>query len=379
MRENAPVLVWPRLLRLPPGALKIVYLDLNHWIYLAQAASGSPQNKSAVVALEACRAARRAGAATFVLSGTHYAEMLKIRDPAQRRAIADVMEELTDFATLVSRVVIMDVELSSVLDPIAKLPSPLAEVPLIGRGVRHSAGLQSGLKTMGPNGDETERVRERLGRETFDRFIAGATLGMERSVLRGPTDDEVAETRAYGWNPDAVIQIAENRAAEERAQTTRLDAETRWRRGRLHDLVSARELMIEFQNILPRALKERGLALTDVASDKESARRLVRSMPSTEVSIAIKTAWHRNRDKQWSANDIYDIDALALAVPYCDIVVTEKACHHVLQASHLGERMHTALLRSLDELPSAIDQWRPMRRPIIGADDSTGSAKFERS
>ena len=102
-------------------------------------------------------------------------------------------------------------------------------------------------------------------------------------------------------------------------------------------LVSARELMIEFQNILPRALKERGLALTDMASDKESERRLVRSMPSTEVSIAIKTAWHRNRDKQWSANDIYDIDALALAVPYCDIVVTEKACQHVLQASHLGE------------------------------------------
>ena len=87
----------------------------------------------------------------------------------------------------------------------------------------------------------------------------------------------------------------------------------------------------------------------------------------------------RNRDKQWSANDIYDIDALALAVPYCDIVVTEKACHHVLQASHLGKRMHTALLRSLDELPSAIDKWQPMRRPIIDADESTAGDKFERS
>ncbi len=379
MRENPPVLVWPRLLRLPSDALKIVYFDLNHWIYMAQAAKGSPQSKSAVVALEACRAARRAGAAIFVLSGTHYAEMLKIRDPAQRRAIADVMEELTDFATLVSRVVVMEVELSSMLDPIAKLPSLLAEVPLIGRGVRHSAGIQSGLRIMGPNGDETERVRGRVGPDTFDQFIAETTLRMERSVLRGPTDDEVPEIRAYGWNPEAVIQIAENRAAEERAQTARLDAETRWRRGRLHDLVSVRELIIEFQNILPPALKDRGLALTDVASDKESARRLVRSMPSTEVSIAIKTAWHRNRDKQWSANDVYDIDALALAVPYCDIVVTEKACRHVLQASHLGERMHTALLRSLDELPSAIDQWQPKRRPTIGANDIASSANFERS
>ena len=43
-------------------------------------------------------------------------------------------------------------------------------------------------------------------------------------------------------------------------------------------------------------------------------------MPGTEVSIELKTAWHRNRDKHWPANDTYDI-----AVPHCDIVVTEKA------------------------------------------------------
>jgi hypothetical protein len=55
-----------------------------------------------------------------------------------------------------------------------------------------------------------------------------------------------------------------------------------------------------------------------------TAMVFVRSMTSTEVSIEIKTAWHGNRDKQWTANDIYDIDASSLAVPYCDIVVTEK-------------------------------------------------------
>jgi hypothetical protein len=41
-----------------------------------------------------------------------------------------------------------------------------------------------------------------------------------------------------GWNPEALIAIAENRAAEERAWAGRLDAETRWRRGRFHDIMS---------------------------------------------------------------------------------------------------------------------------------------------
>jgi len=84
-------------------------------------------------------------------------------------------------------------------------------------------------------------------------------------------------------------------------------------------------------------------------------------MPSAEVAIELKTAWHRNRDKNWDANDIFDIDALSVAVPYCDVVVTEKACHHVLETSGLGKRMNTALLRNLNDLPNMLKQWQPRR------------------
>jgi hypothetical protein len=130
----------------------------------------------------------------------------------------------------------------------------------------------------------------------------------------------------------------------------------------LRDVVATRELCVEFEDILPRVLVPRQLALRDVISDPESGRKFVRAMPGTEVSIELKKAWHSNRDKKWSANDIYDIDAMALAVPYCDIVVTEKACHHALTTAQLGERMHTALLRDLNELPSTLEQWEPKRK-----------------
>ena len=363
MRDEQPTLIWPRLLQLPPDTVRLVYLDLNHWIYLAQAFVGHPKGRSVAKVLEACRAARSAGTAVFVLSSTHYHEMLKIKDPAQRRALADVMEELTDFAALVSRVVVMELELTAILDRFAKGPSPLPMIPLIGRGARHTAGRQSGLKIMGPSGDETDRAKERMGAKAFDDLVTQENLLLERSALRGPTDDEVDNLRAVGWNPEAVTQVGDRRAAEEQDQRLRLDGEDRCRRGRLRDLVSARELFIEFQDILPRALAERGLVLADVASDVQSARAFVRAMPSTEVSIALKTAWHRNRDKQWTANDIHDIDAMSLSVPYCDIVVTEKACHHALQEARLGKRMHTALLRNLEDLPSTLDQWITKRAP----------------
>ena len=156
--------------------------------------------------------------------------------------------------------------------------------------------------------------------------------------------------------------LSRDRAAEERAFKAILDADPHWRRGRLRDLVSARELIIEFQNILPRAIQERGLTLADAITSEESARALVGSMPSTEVSIELKTAWHRNGERQWTANDIYDIDAMALAVPYCDVVVTEKACRHILAAAGLPERMDTAVLHRLTDLPRVLSERQPKRR-----------------
>ena len=72
MREKAPELVWPPLLELPSDDVKLVYLDLNHWITFAQASAGHPNGVPFVDTLKACKAAKSAGTAVFVLSATHY-------------------------------------------------------------------------------------------------------------------------------------------------------------------------------------------------------------------------------------------------------------------------------------------------------------------
>jgi len=366
MRENPPVPLWPDLLELPADTVNVVYLDLNHWIYLAQALAGHPNGKSFTKVLEACRAVRSAGSAIFVLSETHYYEVAKIKDPAQRRTVADVMEELTEFATLASRVAVMELELAAMLDRIRKSNNTFRTIPLVGRGILHAMGRKGGLRIMGPSSDVTERVRQHIGAKEFDGTVNGMDLFLERSMLRGPTDEEVDKLRAQGWNPEAATRVAKRRAAHEQTLAHQLDGTGSWRRGRLHDLVSARELTIEFQDIFPDTLAKRGLTLKEVLPDRQSGRAFVRSMPSTDVAIELKTAWHRNRDKHWNANDIHDIDAMSVAVPYCDIVVTDKACHNALVAAHIGERMNTALLRNLLELPKTLANWKP-KRPRVRA------------
>lgn len=67
-------------------------------------------------------------------------------------------------------------------------------------------------------------------------------------------------------------------------------------------------------------------------------------MPTVEIAVSLKVKDHQNKSKAWTSNDIFDIDALSLAVPYCDIVVTDAHRCHVLRSTHLDQRMKTVVL-----------------------------------
>jgi hypothetical protein len=345
--------VWPPTISRVEGR-RTVYLDLNHWIGLAKAATGHRDGERYRIALESARHARNTRAIVFPISGTHYQEVAGIADPRQRRAIAQAMEELSGFSTLLCHYLVMRLELEAVLDDIGgPRPTPLRPLSLLGRGVGHAFGVSGQLTIKSVDGgDATENVRFRWpdGPEAFDRWLAEAQLQAERGILAGPTDGEVPELQSYGWDPTVAHRGQEQRAQQERALKQQLDADPRWRRGRLRDVVSARYLLIELMDPLREGLSERGLSLDDVLRDRDSARRFVDSMPSADVFVTLATAAHRNGELRWTPNDIFDIDALSVAVAYCDIVVTERHRHHVLRTSGVAARLGTQVLATLEEL-----------------------------
>ena len=106
--------------------------------------------------------------------------------------------------------------------------------------------------------------------------------------------------------------------------------------------------------MLLEALTRRSLGLEFLEADRDRARRLVRSMPSSEISTELKRAAHRNRQTKWKSNDLIDIDAMSLAVPYCDVVVTERHRANQLRSAHFDDRMSTVILDTLQLLPDVL-------------------------
>ena len=346
--------MWPDSLVSPARPPLLVYLDLNHWIGLAKADASHRDGVRYTRLLEVARAAKRLGTASFVLSDSLVVEMSNIADPRQRGQLAAVMEELTGFATLLGRPSVMRLEVQAAIEHIV---GPGEErhgpIDLIGYHLTHGLGVRGRMIIKDRRGrDVTDEVRGEFGAHRYDAMKAMAEADLNWALLRGPQDDELEELRRHGYAPERHRQVTQNRLNQELELVDILNREsTNWRKGRLRDLIGARECVIELLDMIVEALMPRGMTLRDVVEDdRTKMRNLARGMPTTEVAMEIKTQYHRDPNKPWAVNDIYDIDALAVAVPYCDVVFTDAAARRTLTEAHLDSRMKTALPRRPDEL-----------------------------
>src|SRR5258705_8675618 len=70
-----------------------------------------------------------------------------------------------------------------------------------------------------------------------------------------------------------------------RSQAARFDANDRWRRGRIRDVILARELQIELMQMFAEALTARGMSFDDFHFDRERDRKSTR-LNSSHLGIS---------------------------------------------------------------------------------------------
>ena len=347
--------IWPRTLRRPVRPPKLVYLDLNHWITLAKALSGHPDGKNYTALLDFCLSAMERGIAIFPISLSIYVEILKIRHYQKRCDLRKAIELLSQYRVVTPRSVVAIHEIEAILDQIVgPNPEPINAMDYLDWGVYRAMGMDGSVRVQSADGrDVTEEVRQSFihGPQVFDKIVSEEILKLNRQVIDGPSPEEDSELLEQGYNPEKILEPYEQEAADELGQARLLDDEPKWRRGRLRDVISAREVLIQINSTLKRGCNERGVgSLQSLFPSVTDTRRAFDSMPSFDASVTLKTSLHKNARHRWTQNDIHDLHALASTLPYCDIVITDRAMASRAVQTGLASRFKTIVLSHLSDL-----------------------------
>ena len=342
-RSDAPY-IWPRKIVRPTDLGKIVYLDLNHWIALAQAKTGHPHGNEAKPLLSACIEQREAQQAVFPLSDSMYFELAKI-SRRQRRDLRQTIEQVAELHAILPIVTVVRYEVEEVLDRhFGPSSTPLEPVPYIGKGWVFA--LDSG-----DYADEMSRIKERevsrIARvdislaASFGRLFDDLQALKEAAILDGPSDDEGSDPLVPHIRTADIRQVMEARLRQEESLQRFLRDNPDSRTTSVRDWVMNRSVKDDILRFICEGLLERGAEFTDLCGTLDECRKIFDSMPSCDVMITIRTMYHRNPEHRWSINDIHDTDILSSAMPYCDFVLTDKAIATQANTSGLADRLET--------------------------------------
>jgi hypothetical protein len=352
----ATELVWARVMR---PRVPLVYLDLNTIIYIARTLRAHTNAPAGYRDLyEAALRAKAEKRAMFPLGEAHLWEVAKITDPKQRGDLADILETLSDYQYLLGRITLAEIEFEAGMAKIMGEDVISGSLPLVRPTMGQVFGRVGGMKIIDANGnDVSDALRAQTSDAEFDALEAKMNYEFERRILRGPSDEDLVELRSNpDYKPEVAMASHQSRVGWELDTERVLNEDPKWRRGRIRDVIAAREIGHEWVDLFTRLRVERlqsGLPAFD-PSDEEM-RTFLGSMPHTQVAISLKTRYHKNPRHKWTPNDISDIDAVSVAYAYCEAVFPDKAMRAALLNSKELRSMGTFVPRRPQELAEWLD------------------------
>ena len=323
-----------------------IYLDMKHWVALAKARLGRPEFAYDQRAYELLRDATAANEVMVAICATTYLEMS--RGHRQSTDVANVIAEIGGFVTIGGRRTAVEHQLRTALATRCDGPVPPPLHPF-GLGNPFAFDDQRRLVLRGTGGT----VPDLPAGKVRDIEAVGRVIG-EYMMLRSPEPEEIPELRKLGYRPEAVAQVEAQRLQREQELAAMLKDGTTDRE-KLSDIVNARYVFWELSDHLRTCLEPYGLDIDAVFEQgKDWLNGLLLDIPNAAITITLSEKGFRNSYKKWTGNDLRDGDAMAAAIPYCDVVTTDKYVAAQLAKAPAVTRLGTLVFSRLSDLNNAL-------------------------
>ncbi len=351
-----------------------IYLDQNKWIDLSRTHHSHPDTTKFLPALNKLDKAIKQDRARIPVSSDNIVEIVKAGKADRRQRLAQVMAIFSQARTLAPQHAITPYEIDAALASIWDYTLPPVSLPVFGKGVQFAFGRAGNNP---PPESTVQELRLLLDIPTFVTFFiengekAPLPIALQKqlqyvvdrtsyipadihyTILNSPeffahvlsfaNEDErhLGLTRFTGITTKIMTE-------QKRVRDIGLNYDKAMRqRGFAARMTSDPEI----QRLLHSSLKKIGKTFSDfLALGQEKLLHFWESIPTIHVEMTLESERDEQRSRDIQLNDVIDVSFLSVAIPYCDIVITERFWVDLAKRNHLDQRYGTILLTNFADL-----------------------------
>jgi len=313
---------------------KRIYLDTKDWITLARVENGLETDYGLIEVLQKIKKLSESGEVVFPISFSHLEDIMIRKDDESRNKLIDFIMSISKGYVLQPYTFHMQEEVVNAACHRLGYPSVYdIKSKILYKGLPFI--LSTGYEITAKNVPEEliKKMKEEAEKpETMSKFLK---------------DGEFSE---YFRKDRKIIDGAAQNMEKNRKEKMKIDKEKRFNEAIAHYIYDI--ICPHLAKFLIGATKEQKDQI--IPKDKKSMEKFLEDMPATNVSFRLTYGRDEWYEREVQPNDIADINHLAGAIPYCDIVVTEKTFGSLSQQLGLDKKYGCIVLRSLKELNKII-------------------------
>jgi hypothetical protein len=321
--------------------MSIIYLD--QWVYVTflRTYKGLPPDYPKYA--EICKGiieSSQNGINKFPFSFAHLEETLKRDKLSSRKELFKFIFDLSRFYTIRTLAsVIIELEVNNAIrKSLGGKPIDLSD-RVFGNELCHCFGSKVEIKSVEPNKEIPEELKDKLYSACKDPELMADALC---------TYQMIDVKQSFQRNNDLADKLEELRKKE----YSHPDKNMR------KNISDARFLIDFIRDEFIKAVLEYKLDFKKytqhIFSSKESTIAFLRSIPTAYTFHVLNDARNLNTSRPIEPNDFWDLCTLATAVPYCDVVVTEREWSNILNQKRIGELYNTKIIHRIEDLSEFI-------------------------
>ncbi len=317
--------------------MKVIYLD--QWVYvrLLRTYNGaSPEYPKYVELCKDVIESSNKGVNRFPFSIAHLHETIKRTKLDSRKELFKFIFDLSKFNTIRPWIQVVNPEIrNAILTSLGRRLIPLSSF-VFGDELGHCFGRKAGIESTDKNKAVPEEVKVEILSAYKNSELMADALSKDKML-------EYIE----GWRQQDDKMVNE-------LEELRLKEYSHPDKKKRKDISDARFFITIIRDPFIQILSDFNLDFNEytkkIFSSKEAAESFLKSIPTAYVFHVLNEARNMNSSRPIKPNDLWDLSFLAIAVPYCDIVVTEREWAQILNQKKIGELYNTKILYSLEEL-----------------------------